>query len=155
TLRGEVDRPPGATRSWGLGRWIVPRSPVGTPVAARGSFESPGRPQSAWVRVVTAAPYSMAINCVVGVQAHTPPRRTGKVPALERVYDVTPATRAGPNSIALLLNAAPSCVPWVRIEGEVSAEDGERTAFGSDSSWLTLTSARPSLAGSAFPGRAW
>jgi hypothetical protein len=155
TLRGEVDRPPGAARSWGFGRWIVPRAPEGAPVAVRGRFESPGQPRSAWVRVVTAAPYSMAINGVVIVQENTHLGLTGKVPALERVYDVTPATRAGPNSIALLLNAAPSCVPSVRIEGEVSAEDGQRRAFGSDSSWLTLTSARQSLAGSAFPGRAW
>jgi hypothetical protein len=154
-LRGDVDRPPGAARSAGFGHWIVPVAPAGTQVALRGTFRSAGRPRSTWVRVVTSAPYSMAINGVVVVQENEHLGLSGKVPTVERVYDVTPATRGGNNTVALLVTGASSSVPSVRIEGETTAEGGEHLLFGSDSSWLTLTNARQSLGDSAFPGRAW
>jgi hypothetical protein len=99
------------------------------------------------------APYSMAINDVVVAQENDHLGLTGKLPTIERVYDISPLTRAGGNTIALLITGTPSCVPSVRIEGE-TVEDGRGSAFGSDSSWLTLTSAKQSLGGSAFPGGA-
>jgi hypothetical protein len=154
-LRGEVDRPPDAARLSGFGRWIVPRAPAGAPIALRGTFQSAGRPRSAWIRVVSMAPYNLAINGVVIAQEDEHLGLPGKVPAVERVYDMTPVTRRRSNTVALLITGTPSCVPSVRIEGETIAEDGQRLPFGSDSSWLSLTSARQSLEGSAFPGRAW
>src|SRR5262249_16224494 len=97
-LRGEVDQPPDAARHWGSGAWIAPPAPAGAPVALRGTFQCAGRPRSAWIRVVTMAPYNVAVNGVVIAQENEHLGVPGKVPTVERVYDVTSVTRRGSNS---------------------------------------------------------
>ena len=105
--------PPRAVTATDVGGWVAPPGPAGATGWVRCAFVSPGRPRQAWLRVTTAAAYTLTIN---GKEHHT-----GDL----RGLNLTPDAKLGPfpvkwgKSGTLVLRVSSALylrTAWARVE---------------------------------------
>jgi hypothetical protein len=141
-LRGWVRAtPPRAVKTADAGCWITPAAVDATGRAVvRGQIASPGQPRRAWLRVTATSNYRVAVNGLPLDQREDQLDTSHVAPAVERIYDITPAVRRGDNSIALLLTS-PLVTPHVRADVEVEDAAGTYRFGCTDRQWVSAAGA--------------
>jgi len=135
TLWARVNAPPRATRIVGDARWVSPPSGAENKACVRRDFEIFDRPERAWIRLTSTAPYRLAVNGFgVDRQEDTIATRR-EINPVERVYDITAFLQRGHNVFAVLLQGP---APRLSLLAEVEVQDRSGRIYrpGTDRQWL-------------------
>lgn len=139
-LRASVEVPPRAITTPSDAPWITPSSWADGGAGFRGTFEVPGRPRHAWLRVTTPSAYRLAVNGVPLDQQEDQLATTAPVPVVRRTYDVTALVQRGGNCLSFVLTDTFG-PPHLQADVEVEDQSGRHSHIGTDGAWLS----RPGL----------
>ncbi len=148
-LRGVTTLPPRAITTPMAAEWIAPGSSGQALESAEQGcgavgtrFEVAGSPRSAWLRIMSSAPCSVAFNGAVVLSDSDDLAVAPPYPRRVRLVDVSRYAKPGENRVAVMLTS-PSETPQVACELEVEDRDGTSYRVASDASWVSAQGAAP------------
>jgi 4-amino-4-deoxy-L-arabinose transferase-like glycosyltransferase len=135
SLRAKVPAPPRAVSVPPLGHWITPPWLDQTRAAVRRTFDVPGRPRQAWLRLVATSSYRLAVNGILLDEQEDQVGTRLPIFPVQRTYDITNVVHSGRNVVALAL-ANTMGPPHLLADLEVEDASGQLIQVSSDDRWL-------------------
>ncbi len=135
---GTVDLPPASIRSHFDAPWIRSDFTAGATTRIAGTFEVADRPRGGWLRVVSTAPYRLAVN---GHMIDDDLNQIGAMPPFRPslvLYELDELLRAGTNTVAVSM-VDPDDGVRIRADMQVTTAEGEVLTVRADENWYATS----------------